>query len=53
MKSVRLFAVTVLCALTLGTVSATATAVVGTEGADVLATSSTDPTDSGWGRIPQ
>ncbi|MGC5563580.1 hypothetical protein ACPYPG_12125 [Streptomyces sp. FR-108] len=50
MKSVRLFVVTVLCALTLGTVSATA--VAGAEGADVRATSFADPADSGWGRIP-
>ncbi|MFE7028774.1 hypothetical protein ACFU9Y_00560 [Streptomyces sp. NPDC057621] len=51
MKSVRLFVVTVLLALTVGTVSATAVADTGST--DVQATSSIEPDDSGWGRAPQ
>lgn len=55
MKSVRLFVATVLFALTVGTVSATAAATTAadTRSADVRATASIEPDDSGWGRAPQ
>jgi hypothetical protein len=50
MKSVRLFVVTVLCAMTVGVVSAAA--ATGDGSTEIQATSSVDPDDSGWGRLP-
>ncbi|WP_399094968.1 hypothetical protein ACGH2B_26630 [Streptomyces sp. BBFR2] len=50
MKSARVFVVTVLCAMVIGTVAGTAAAETG--GADIRATSSVAPgDDSGWGRV--
>ncbi|MFD9424669.1 MULTISPECIES: hypothetical protein [unclassified Streptomyces] len=50
MKSARVFVVTVLCALMIGTVAGTAAAETGS--ADILATSSVAPgNDSGWGLV--
>ncbi|MEK8143091.1 hypothetical protein NKH18_15520 [Streptomyces sp. M10(2022)] len=50
MKSVRLFVVTVFCAMMVGVVSGVAAVDTGTT--DIQATPSVDPDDSGWGRIP-
>ncbi|WP_262699311.1 MULTISPECIES: hypothetical protein [Streptomyces] len=50
MKSVRVFVVTVLCAMLVGTVAGTAAAETGNAG--LSATSSVgDGDDTGWGRV--
>jgi len=51
MKSARVFLVTVLCALTIGTLAGTAAAETGSTGSQATSPAATG-NDSGWGRRP-